>query len=750
MENRLINASLSTQNITFIPGTTPASFTVTVNNDSTQFANFQIEITAAGEQRNPDYRWYKLEPEVAAAKPPGSSTEFQVFISNTPIPGFVGTVNLTVRIFSPQLGQERRLLLRLKIERDNQPTLLSVELPVREFQVYPRNSVDIPVRVQNLGQQTTNVVLHFVGVDSSWLAGNAERKFSLDPGGYTEVSFPCQPPSVRQSPSQNYPFTIEANSNNGYPASVAGNLEVLPIGFVEFTSPNKHQTIPSKSRWLPNWKSDTATFELIFKNASNLNQEINIHIQGRDWRKCSYKTIPETANLRLGETTKVLLNVKTKRPWVGIGKTLLLEARAELFDQRLGSTDPATQTLELERLPIIPLWLQLLVLGLIALLLALLLRSEPIMHTRSVNSVAFSGNRLSVLSGSDDCTLRLWKIHGESLKPEKNITYPTEPVACEQPQKPTGLLAITNDAVQVSRFIPVENNRVAVGRDNGVIELRDVSTGEKINDNELQDQEDPSARGDRIFDLVFTQNSLSLFSGYGSGKVRLWSRTSANRQFQSKPQVIDLQNQLNLSGFQVRALTLSPDDQTLVIAGNFKRVLLGSWNPSQPDNQLRNLSLQTLEGLDQITGVTDFIWGVAFAPNSREKILATSDSAGYITIWNLNQCKTVKNDSLPNAITEVDCQPLDRWSASDKSSAVKTLKFSEDGRLLVSGGDDGRVVVWYLTPEYKLDQKKAAKGKTIYTSSKAINSVDVKIIKGQENMIVSGGEDFQVKLHRVK
>jgi len=746
MENSLINASLSTQNLTFRPGDAPASFTITVNNDSTQRANFQLDITAAGEQRNPEYRWYKLEPEVAAAKPPGSSTDFQVFIYNTPIPGFVGTVNLTVKIFSPQLGQERRLLLRLKIERDHQPTLLSLELPVPEFQVYPRNSVDIPVRVRNLSQQTTNVILRFVGVDSSWLIGNAERRFSLDPGGYTEVSFPCQPPSVVQSRSQNYPFTIEAISNNGYPASVAGNLEVLPVGFVEFSTTKNHQKIPSQSRWLPNWKSDTATFELIFKNASNLYQEINIQIHGRDWRKCSCKTVPETANLNLGQTSTVLLNVKTKRPWVGIAKTLLLEARAELFDQRLGSTDPATQTLELQILPIIPLWLQIIVLAMIALFLALLLRREPIMHTRSVNSVAFSGDSLSVLSGSDDCTLRLWSINSNSLEPI-NINYSGQPVACGKQQKPNGLLAITDDAIEVSRFMPVENNRVAVGLDNGVIELRDVPTGRRRD--KLQDQQDTKAKGDRVFDLAFTKNSLSLFSGYGSGKVRLWSRLSVNSDFQAQPQVIDLESKLNLSSFQVRALTLSPDDKTLVVAGNFKRFLFWQWNSSKLDNNLQSLSVQTLAKLDESTGANDYIWAVAFVPNSQKKILATSDSAGFITIWNLNQCQTVKNDSFQKEIVEVNCPSLDRWQEVSKMS-VRSLVFSENGRLLVSGGDDGKVIVWYLTSEYKRDKTKAPTGTTIYQSSKKINSVDLKTINNQENMIVSGGEDFKVKLDRIK
>ncbi|MDZ8055323.1 MAG: hypothetical protein RMX68_028685 [Aulosira sp. ZfuVER01] len=738
MQNNVINASLSTQNLTFRPGGTPALFEVIVNNDSDQFANFQIEIAAAGESRNPEYRWYKLEPEVAAAKPPGSSTTFQVFVLNTPIPGFVGTVNLTVKIFSPQLGQERRLLLRLKIEADDQPAVLSVELPVREFQVYPRNTVDIPVRVRNLGQQTVNVTLRFTGVDSAWLVSSAERRFSLDPGGQTEAIFQCQPLSVIQAPSDIYPFTIEAISSNGYPASTEGNLEVLPVGFVEFTATQNSQKIPQKRNWLANWKSDTASFELLFRNASNLFQEINVQLQGRDWRKCTFKTLPTTANLNLGETTKILLDIKTKRPWLGIGKTLLLEAKSELSDQRLGSTDPATQNLELKVLPILPLWLQLVTLILILALLALLLRPEPIMHTRSVNSVSFSGIGLSIVSGSDDCTLRLWNINSDRLEPA-SIKYNGQPVACGRQHKPQGLLAITDDAVEVARFMPVENDRVAIGLDNGVIELRDVPTGRKRN--ELQDQQDPKAKGDRVFDLVFTKNSLDLFSGYGSGKVRLWSRLSTNDDFQPEPKAIDLQTQQKLSGFQVRALTLSPDDKTLVMAGNFKRFLLWQWNQPQIKNQISGLTVQKLEKLDPRTGREDYVWGLAFVPNSSEKILATSDSAGYITVWNLNQCQTLPNSQ--NQIAELNCPIVDRWSASKMS--VRSLAFNEDGRLLVSAGDDGRVMMWYLTPEYKLDKIKAATGEIIYQSTKKINTIGLKTIN-QKSAIVSGGEDFQVKL----
>ncbi|MHC5778212.1 hypothetical protein [Nostoc sp.] len=737
MEKSIINASLSTENITFRRGSSPVAFEVTVNNNSDQFANFQIEVSAPGENQSSGYSWYKLTPEVAAAQPHGSSTQFQVLILNTPIPGFVGIVNLTVKIFSPQLREQRRLLLRLKIEADGGQALLSVELPVRDFQVYPRNTVDIPARVRNLGQQPVNVVLRFTNIDPLWLVGGVERRLLIDPGSSAEVRFECQPPSVVQAPSQNYPFAIEATGHNSLPARGEGNLEVLPIGFVEFNATPKQQKIPFKNRWLPDWKSHSAMFKLEFKNASNLKQQVNVQIQGKDRRKCNFEINPQDANLNIGGTTKVFLDVKTKRPWVGISKTLLLEARTELFDQRLGTTDPATQILELEVLPIIPLWLQLAILAFLAALLALLFRPSSIYHTNLVQSVRISGDVLSVVSGSDDCTLRRWRINTNlltsNLEPEG--VYTKSPDACAKRQESKGLLAITTRPVQALRLMPENNNRVAAGLDNGVIQIWDIPKGEKIQ--ELKDKKDLT--GDKVFDLVYSPGSRYLFSGHGSGKVRLWS-APPNSDFQADPEkVINFQDKQNLQRFPIRALSLSPNGKTLAIAGEFKRFVL--WNWKQPQEFL--YGQQTLEKLNVSAGQGDFVFGLAFAPSKDKEILATSDSDGYITIWDLKQCKASRN-SKPQEVTELNCPTIDRWPAG--SGAVRSVAFSEDG-MLVSGGDDRKVMLWFLTPEYKLDKAKAAEGREIYESSKPITSVDVKKTEGK-TFIVSGGEDFQVKLNR--
>ncbi|MEH2255402.1 hypothetical protein [Nostoc sp.] len=78
----------------------------------------------------------------------------------------------------------------------------------------------------------------------------------------------------------------------------------------------------------------------------------------------------------------------------------------------------------------------------------------------------FSGISLSVVSGSDDCTLRLWRIGADSLDPDDTVRYAGQPLACNQLQQPKGLMAITDDAVEVLHFMPLQNNRAAVGLNN--------------------------------------------------------------------------------------------------------------------------------------------------------------------------------------------------------------------------------------------------------------------------------------------
>src|ERR687885_507865 len=75
MADNPISIKVSAQVLKFRPGGSPATFEVTVNNDSDRFASFQLEIVAAGANPDPGFQWYSLSPGVSAKKPPGDSTK---------------------------------------------------------------------------------------------------------------------------------------------------------------------------------------------------------------------------------------------------------------------------------------------------------------------------------------------------------------------------------------------------------------------------------------------------------------------------------------------------------------------------------------------------------------------------------------------------------------------------------------------------------------------------------------------------
>lgn len=85
---------------------------------------------------------------------------------------------------------------------------------------------------------------------------------------------------------------------------------------------------------------------------------------------------------------------------------------------------------------------------------------------------------------------------------------------------------------------------------------------------------------------------------------------------------------------------------------------------------------------------------------------------------------------------------MPRQYTDDRASAgqaIRSITFTSDGKKLISAGDDGRVIVWQLTPEGKRTSE-AVKGKEIAQRKHLINSID---INSQGNMVIIGGEECQ-------
>lgn len=709
MANNLITTTISAQVLKFKPGGLPATFEVTVTNDSDQFASFQLEIVAAGvDSEHQDFRWYSLSPAVSAKKPPGDSTKFYVAIADTPVPGFVGIMNLTVRIFSLELRDEDRQVLRLVVQEGTASKPLKLDLPVRKFQVDPGELVEVPVRVNNPNQQSIDVELRFLGVEPSWLIDGAAQRFRLEPGEQTEVTFSCQPPEViSQAPCQIYPFTIEATHHNGLPASDQGTLEVLPTGFVEFSCTPQKQTIPPKGGWLLTRQADPATYELQFENASNLDSSVSVQLQGKNKEKYTLEVIPTETDLKPGETSTALLVASKQRPKWGIPQKLLLEVTAVLSDQRLDLRNDS-QTIELRVLPVFPLWLQAAAGLLLLLLLWFLLGSRSQGHTDQVTSVRFNGIADRVMSSSADQTIRSWSVKGNHLEP-------------------TGVFAKPGKAVRVIRYRPVDNDLVAAGLENGEIQLWDVlgdTQGASSASGKKPLESFYYQKDDRVLDLEFTKDSRYLFSSHGSGLVLAWDieRDLSDKTFGSNKPLLTLK-----SDFAVYDLAVvGKGDRNLAIGGRFNKLVV--WNLAS--NKIRRVPYR--EGSKD-----DYIQSLAVAAD-KPNLMATADTQGYITLWDMREC----------LVNDVKCEILDEWSRGHGGKPVRSVNLSKDGCYLASAGDDGREMLWPLTTEGRRHSR-FRNGREIAQFSTRLNDVALSV-EGENILMVSGGDDHRVQLRRVE
>ncbi|XGW00347.1 MAG: hypothetical protein ACAF41_15600 [Leptolyngbya sp. BL-A-14] len=730
----LISTQLSTRELTFQAGGAPVFFDVIVTNHSDQFATFQVEVLAAGIESGSTHRWYKLSPEVCTKKPPGDSTRFTVQLFNTPRPGYAGLMKLTVRVFSLELREaDSRQLLNL-IVQGSDVAAPTIELSACEFTGYPGDRIKIPFSVQSNSQRLTNISLHLSGIDPGWLPESNERRLHLAPGEVIKDVFECHIPALTQAPSRVYPLRLEASQPQAETVYANGTLTVLPQGFVTFQSQTPSQQLPVKQKLtlIPvepptaevaetgkdHGHETAACYTLRFENHSNLEQSVSIEadfwqgtaakpglalnpllnplgrwkrsrVRYEDLLQRSLEISPDTATLELAQPAAFKLKVQQPRPWLGWTRKRWIQVKAATADSRVDVRDDM-QLLELRLLPRVPLLLQLASATLGLLLLGVIgWRLMHVGHTAPVNTLRLSGLASDVISGSDDQTLHRWKVIRNQLVSQ-------------------GTLQTFNKAVRVVRYRPVDNDMVAVGFENGEMQLVHVLTG--IASTPFSTQKD-----DRVFDLVFTDDSRTLFSGHGSGQVVQWSLDAAGNATKARDRQV---------GFAINAMALvGPEQRYLAIAGRFNQLSL--WDLKT--NQLQPVNMGT--GSER-----DYILSLA-TPAQKPYLLATANNRGTISTWDLRPC-------FQGGAT---CKALDTWTP-DK--AVNAVAFTADGCYLASAGESGNAILWALTEMGNRSTAKDAE-QTVGHSKKRLATIDVARTK-EEVFVSFGGAAHTVELHHVK
>lgn len=725
MANNLISASISSRVLTFKPGGSPASLEITVTNNSDRRASFLVEISAAGVPNDSNYSWYRLSPAVSAKKPPGDCTKFRIEIIDAPVPGFTGTMDITVRIFSLELPDEERKLLHLVVEEGTTFQPLKLQLPVQIFHQYPGEQITIPLEVQNTNQKTTYVTLNFLGIEPSWLLNGTQKNLQIAPGEEKELAFQCQlPANIAEAVCLVYPFTIEATHGDGITSYIQGSLEILPWGFAELRCHSQKQVIERETRYFVLSKPYKATYELELENQSNLSTSVNIKFRDDDKKKWDLRVEPEELSLNPGEinTTKLFASSK-KRPWLGFVKKLQLEVKA-VFSDRRRYLRPETKSLELRLKPIIPLWLQG---GMLLFLLYLpWIWFWDSGHTDGVQSV-------EVISGSYDRTIRKWHFMHDFIAP-------------------SGVIAHTGKAVRVVRHVP-SKGIVAAGLENGEVQLwnEHVEWWKFLINHKKPLASLTKNKNDRVLDLELTKDSRYLFSGHGSGSVHMWDFTSQriHKTFSCSQNIYKYINtNTNICKkpyFAIYDIALVGNKNTnLVIGGQYNKLLL--WEPKA--NNLRALSSQ--EGKN-----FDYIQSIATTPQ-KPNLVVTADNQGYIKLWDISQCFSKKT---------VQCgKVVDQWSNAHGSKPIRSVALSKDAKYLASTGDDGRMMLWLLknnnnqnnqnnqNKQNKFERKSTClSGKEIAKFPTKLNTISLIVdSKKKRILLVSGGDDNRVRLRQIK
>ncbi|WP_404786856.1 hypothetical protein [Altericista sp. CCNU0014] len=707
MEKLQIKTQVSKKDLQFQPGGPAVSFDVKVINTSDRFAAFGVKVLAAGVEASAGDRWYHLSPDVSTKTPPGDFASFSIWILDTPKPGFVGVMNLFVQIYSLELRHEEREILRLKLVPAKDAIPLKLELGSRSFNARSSESIEIPVVATNLGQSPVETVLRCNGLAPGWLPEGTERRLKIRPGDRAQTHFLCQIPPPPQSPSEIYPFVIEAIQEGGKVSTANGVVLVMPTGWIDFSCTSNERQIPENRRWWPHWTANTARYPLLFANQGNLNQLATARIfEDAEGPKCNAHLEPSEIEIEMGTTAQLDLVVGKRRHWFGLTQKCRVEVKASVLSDPALPIQNETQSVKLRIHPLFPLWMQ--GLGGLACLwllwwLSWLNPNSPFWgHRDVVNSVRLNGIGENLISGSSDKSILAWYADG-FFNPFLNQNM--------------GKIGKTGDrSVRVVRYRPVNNDRVAAGLENGEIQLWNALPG---NAKPLQTfffQKD-----DRVLDLAYTQDSRSLFSGHGSGTVVQWNlEPQESSQGLNAPPTVARKVAV---GFPVYAIALvGLQEEALAIAGGRDRIALLDLKT----NKLRDIS--TAWGSQ-----ADYVLGIATADRKRT-LLATANNRGLIQMWNLQPCLSAA----------ANCELLDRWTAEPK--AVHSVALSADGCYLASGSEGGATMLWPLNPRGDRSGQ-SARGLKLNRSSKSINAVDIVRIRN-EILVARGGDDHQVSLYR--